>query len=198
MTKLETSELRKTLRNRRQQLSPHQQKTHSKQACQFLIESDLLKNIRRIAVFLSQDGELETKNLIKQLWKTPGLEVYLPALETLPDWHMGFSRYTPQSKLIPNQFNILEPDVELSNHIPGKELDLVIMPLVGFDNAGNRMGMGGGYYDRTFEFKHQQPQTKPLLVGWAHSCQRVDRLEKQPWDIPLNAIVTESEIVNWD
>ena len=197
MTTLAPPELRKTLRNRRQQLSTQQQKMHSQQACQALLSSNLLQGVKRIALFLSQDGELSTENLIDQLWLNPDLELYLPALETQPDWHMGFSPYTSKSKMIKNQFNIEEPDIATSEHLAGCEMDLVIMPLVGFDQNGNRMGMGGGYYDRTFEFKLQHPNRKPLLVGWAHSCQQVACLDKQVWDVPLNVIVTENGLLNW-
>lgn len=197
MTQLAQSALRKTLRNRRQQLSPLQQKTHSEQACQHLINAKLLDNVTRIAVFLSQDGELNTQALIQALWSKQNLEVYLPALETRPDWHMGFSLYTPDSRLKLNKFKIPEPDVKLSKHCSGDQMDLVIVPLVGFDPMGNRMGMGGGYYDRTFEFKLKKPNTNPLLVGWAHSCQKVERLDKQAWDVPLNAIVTENGLLTW-
>lgn len=198
MTQLDPSALRKTLRNLRQQLTQHQQKTHSEQACQLLIHASLLTDACKVAVFLSQDGELGTEELIQQLWKNSNTEVYLPALETSPNWHMGFSLYKPNSKLIPNKFNILEPDIPVSEHLSGNMMDLVIVPLVGFDKAGNRLGMGGGYYDRTFEFKHQQPNAKPLLVGWAHSCQHVEKLPNEAWDVPLNALVTEQEILYWN
>jgi len=198
MTTLDILELRKTLRKRRKQLTPQQQQTHSQQACQVLMDSNLLKNTKRIAVFLSQDGELETNRLIKTLWKMPNLDVYLPALDTQPDWHMGFSPYKPNTHLVNNQFNIPEPDVDLSEHITGDGLDLVIMPLVGFDQKGNRMGMGGGYYDKTFEFKLMQPNSLPLLIGWAHSCQQVANLNAQNWDVPLNGIVTENGLLRWN
>lgn len=197
MTQLDTSNLRKTLRQKRQSLTSEQQALHSEQACQHLMDFDGIKKAERIALFLSQDGELSTQKAIEQLWLLKGIEVYLPALETLPDWHMGFSLYTPDSKMVSNQFKILEPDVELSEHITGQDLDLVIMPLVGFDQQGNRMGMGGGYYDRTFEFKLNRPVKKPLLIGWAHSCQQVEKLPAEAWDVPLDGVVTENGLITW-
>ena len=197
MSKSDTSELRRTLRERRQQLSVQQQRDHAQQACQFLTESNLLKDVKRIAVFLTRDGELSTKHLIEKLWKQEGLEVYLPALETVPERCMSFSRYTPDTKLVLSRFNIPEPDVNFSEQLTGAELDLIITPLVGFDSEGNRIGMGGGYYDRTFAFKQLKPESKPLLVGWAHSCQAVEQLDKQPWDVPINAIITERGLVRW-
>lgn len=198
MNNLDTPELRKALRSRRRQLTPQQQQDHAHQACQFLMASDLLKGVKRIAVFLTRDGELSTKHLIDQLWEREDLEVYLPALETVPELCMHFARYTPSTKLMLSRFNIPEPDISPSEQLMGSELDLIITPLVGFDLAGNRLGMGGGYYDRTFAFKQHHPTSKPLLVGWAHSCQAVERLDKQPWDIPLNAIVTEEGLSHWN
>ena len=189
--------LRKTLRNRRQKLSPLEQQVHAEHACQHLINANLLDNVRRIAVFLSQDGELNTQVLIKKLWNMPNVETYLPVLETRPEWHMGFASYKPNSKLSLNKFNIPEPDVKLNEHFSGDQMDLVIVPLVGFDRTGNRMGMGGGYYDRTFEFKLQKPNTKPLLVGWAHYCQQVEQIEREVWDVSLDAIVTEKGLLTW-
>jgi len=190
-------QLRKTLRARRQQLTSNQQQLHSKQACQQLLASALLNQSKKIAVFISQDGELSTNRLIEHLWQTPNLEVYLPAVETRPNLHMGFSRYTPNTTMRLNSFGIPEPDFPIEHHLSGQQMDLVIMPLVGFDSHGNRLGMGGGFYDRTFAFKLEQPQLKPLLIGWAHSCQQVDTLEKQTWDVPLNALVTERGVLTW-
>ena len=110
MTALDIPTLRKALRNRRKQLTPQQQQAHAKQACQAFIDSQLLmevkRNVKRIGVFLSQDGELDTQALIDVLWKTPNIEVYLPVLNTQPDWPMGFLAFTAHSKMIKNRFNI--------------------------------------------------------------------------------------------
>ncbi|WP_178861009.1 5-formyltetrahydrofolate cyclo-ligase [Thiomicrorhabdus cannonii] len=209
MTDFQSSgDLRKQLRQARKALTAQQQTQHAAQACQHLLAElpQLLPSTPtassppiKVSVFLSQDGELGTEPLIKALWQQPQLELYLPALETLPDWHMGFSRYTPATpmKRNPLAFNIPEPDCALQEHLSGEQMDIVIMPLVGFDKQGNRMGMGGGYYDRTFAFKLKHPDARPLLIGWAHSCQQVEQLENQPWDVPLDAIVSEKGLLNF-
>jgi 5-formyltetrahydrofolate cyclo-ligase len=69
------------------------------------------------------------------------------------------------------------------------------MPLVGFDRLGNRMGMGGGYYDRTLAFMSEHHSGKPKLVGLAHSSQEVELISQQSWDIPLHVIATDREII---
>lgn len=214
MTDLQSnSDLRKQLRQTRKALSSQQQIEHATCACHHLLthlpeffpSESLLPNASnanapiKISAFLSQDGELGTQPLIAALWQQAHLQVYLPALETQPDWHMGFSRYTPESPMKPNPlaFGIPEPDEPIHAHLHGAQLDIVIMPLVGFDAHGHRLGMGGGYYDRTFAFKHQKPNARPKLIGWAHSCQQVPQLQAQPWDVPLDAIVTEKGLIRF-
>lgn len=188
--------LRKSLRQQRQKLSWQQQKQHETLACQHLLSSPYLEKAKKVAVFLSQDGELGTRSVIEALWQQSQIELYLPALETQPNWHMGFSPYRKDSKMQNNRFNIPEPDVSFEQHQSGEEMDLVLMPLVGFDLKGNRLGMGGGFYDRTFEFKLKKPQLKkPLLIGWAHACQQVEQLPNEPWDVPLDAIITENGLI---
>lgn len=190
------TQLRKSIRQQRRNLSPETQTKHAQQACLNLKESGLLKKVKRVAVFLSQDGELDTTPLIKWLWTLPDIELYLPALETQPDWHMGFSKYQPDTELLPNRFNIPEPNVPTNQHLTGEEMDLVIVPLVAFDKNGNRMGMGGGYYDRTFAFKLNAGEHKrtTTLIGWAHQLQQVAHLESEAWDVPLEFTVTEQAL----
>ncbi len=197
---LNPTTLRKELRQRRKQLTPEQQIQHGQQALVHLQGFLATKNSAeqppkslKIALFLSQDGELDTELAIQHLWRSTQHIVHLPVLETKPDWHMAFVEYQPNSQMIDNQFGIAEPSAPFDKHLPGQQLDIVLMPLVGFDGQGNRMGMGGGYYDRSFEFKRHQenPHSKTLLIGWAHSCQQVTQLPNEPWDVPLDGIITE-------
>ena len=75
-----------------------------------------------------------------------------------------------------------------------RQLDVVIAPLVAFDESLNRLGMGGGYYDRTFAFrKRARVLRRPVLIGVAYSFQRVDRLQPENWDVPLDVVITEKE-----
>ena len=92
-----------------------------------------------------------------------------------------------------NKYGIREP--ESPTLVDANCLDVVLMPLVGFDRTGNRIGMGGGFYDRTFQFLSGRKKTKPLLIGLAYSIQEVANIPNRPWDIPLNFIATENEII---
>lgn len=197
MTVLPPNLLRKQLRLQRQSLSSTQQQKHAKRAQShlkhFLASTalSLSKKNLNIAFFLAQDGELSTDLAIQSLWQSTPHKLFLPILKTNPKGYMAFAHYTATTPMKKNKFSILEPDISQSKWLSGQELDIVITPLVGFDASGNRMGMGGGYYDRTFQFKQQSSKIPPLLIGWAHSCQKVEQLIVNSWDIPLNGIITE-------
>jgi 5-formyltetrahydrofolate cyclo-ligase len=104
---------------------------------------------------------------------------------------LTFREVRPGSNLIRNDFGLLEP--ETGAEIDRRRLDLVLTPLVAYDAERRRIGMGGGYYDRTFAFlKNRTLMFKPKLVGLAFNCQRVKKIAENPWDIPLYRIVTES------
>ncbi|VAW45500.1 5-formyltetrahydrofolate cyclo-ligase [hydrothermal vent metagenome] len=207
MTDLLNSDLlRKKLRLQRQSLSDAQQLHHAQQAKQYLhdflihFQNSTAQKTLNIAFFLAQDGEMPTAQAIEMLWQSSPYTLFLPILKSTPhDGHMVFAEYTPNSPMKPNQFGILEPSLNHPLPITGKELDIVLTPLVGFDSSGNRMGMGGGYYDRTFQFKQQSSKiSSPRLIGWAHSCQQVTQLPTNFWDIPLNGVITEMGLMNFN
>ena len=192
-------QVRQQLRLKRNELTKEQQINHSQQALSNLKNWLKINTTKpsKIALFLAQDGELDTQECIEYLWQNSEHEIYLPTLETQPELHMGFGLYRKESKMKQNQFGIFEPDLPYEQHLNGDQLDVVIMPLVGFDKDGNRLGMGGGYYDRSFQFKHSKPSELPKLIGWAHQCQQHEKLPIQPWDVPLDGLITEKQIINW-
>ena len=97
--------------------------------------------------------------------------------------------------MIRNRFGIPEPDVRGGGLIAARDLDLVIVPLLGFDKACNRIGMGGGYYDRSFAFARRLEHiSAPFMLGFAHEAQRVESLQVRPWDIPLDAVATQRRL----
>lgn len=188
-------EFRSFIRHKRNQLPSDVQF----QASQDLIErfSSLpeMQTSQHIALYLSTDGELDTQPLIEWLW-TQGKSIYLPVLHPFSAGHLLFLHYSQQSEMVYNKFRILEPKLDKTQICPVKELDLICTPLVGFDSYGHRLGMGGGYYDRTLEpwFNTGIGATP---VGLAHDCQHVDQLPVEKWDIPLPKIVTPSKVWQW-
>ena len=148
---------------------------------------------QRIAVYLDSDGELATANIIKRLLKMKK-QVFLPVLFPFAKNKLWFFPYTKETRLIKNRFDIEEPKF-YRRRITTSSLNLIFMPLVGFDEQGNRIGMGGGYYDRTLSRCKTQTQSKlPILVGLAHELQKVNNIEKRSWDIPLDALLTDKKI----
>lgn len=147
-----------------------------------------------VALFLSFDGELDTQPLIDLLWRS-GKKVYLPVLHPFSPGNLLFLNYHPASELLINRLKIQEPKLDVRDVLPLSELDVLITPLVAFDVNGQRLGMGGGFYDRTLQ-NWQQYGLHP--VGYAHDCQQVEQLPVEKWDIPLPAVVTPSKVWRWE
>lgn len=143
-----------------------------------------------IAAYLPNDGEISPIPLLHAAQRS-GKTIYLPLLA---GQSLQFVRFSPGvTPLHRNRLGILEPYPRQRDLIAPERLDLVLLPLVAFDVDGNRLGMGGGFYDRTFAFKkHRAPSTRPLLVGTAHQLQKsADSLAANRWDIPMDAIATD-------
>ncbi|WP_110457402.1 5-formyltetrahydrofolate cyclo-ligase [Shewanella algidipiscicola] len=185
--------LRAQVRAARKALSIEQQNQFANQACQRAIQLITERGVKRLALYLANDGELDTQPLIDALWQR-GIEVYLPRLHPFSPGNLIFLAYRVDSPLIKNRLGILEPKLAITQMRLPHQLDMVITPLVAFDANGNRMGMGGGYYDRTLAY--WPLMGKPLPVGYAHDCQQVSHLPCEHWDVPLPMIITPTRIVN--
>jgi 5-formyltetrahydrofolate cyclo-ligase len=130
--------------------------------------------------------------LMERLWSL-GKTLYLPILVPFSDRRLWFSAYKRGDPLIVNRFGILEPERHHYRRIRPAALDLVLTPLVAFDPMGHRLGMGGGYYDRSFAFLNTRRHwRKPRLLGLAYEFQRHPLLEAEAWDVPLDAVATEA------
>lgn len=186
-----SQEMRRALRTQRQALDVRQQKLASDRLKERLARLPAFRTSRRVACYLPNDGEIDPTPLIVQLWAM-GKSCYLPVLSRLSRDRLWFALFLPDTPLINNRFGIPEPDVVPRSWVRALELDLILMPLVGFDADGNRLGMGGGFYDRSLDFlRRRRYWHKPRLIGIAHDFQRVERLTPQPWDIPMQYIVTD-------
>lgn len=118
-----------------------------------------------------------------------GLVYCLPVL--CEDDVLRFAPWRAGDTLVANRFGIPEPDVARSSLLSATELALAVVPLVAFDADCHRIGMGGGWYDRTFAARVGNPGP-PLLVGAAYEIQRVPRIDPAPWDVRLDAVCTEA------
>ncbi len=149
-----------------------------------------------IATFLSCGGEIRTKSLIEAMWAC-NINVYLPVLHPFSKGHLLFLHYSQKSAMRPNKYGILEPVLDVRRVLPPKQLDVIFTPLVAFDELGNRLGMGGGYYDRTLNAlksanESHAPRPNPKIVGLAHDCQQADTIPIESWDMPLDELITPS------
>ncbi|WP_434524109.1 5-formyltetrahydrofolate cyclo-ligase [Photorhabdus asymbiotica] len=185
--------LRKQMRQKRRELSPEQQSLFAKQVAERAINHPKIRQANNIALFLSFDGEINTHPLINLLWQQ-NKQIYLPVLHPFSRHHLLFLHYQPNTKLVRNRFNIEEPSLNVQQVLPLFELDIMMIPLVAFDHTGQRLGMGGGFYDRTLS-QWQQKNFYP--IGLAHNCQLVDSLPSAKWDIPLPEIITPEKNWQW-
>lgn len=179
--------LRQQLRQARRNLTPAQQALASQSLVKQLSGKSCFLTAQRLAIYLPADGEINTQPLINLAWQM-NKQVYLPRLNPLNKGYLDFLLYQANQPLATNKFGLAEPAFSQYQLIHPENLDIIFLPLVGFDAANNRLGMGGGYYDRSLA-KLKNSYRKPKLIGLAHRCQQVAELTPQPWDIPLDELV---------
>jgi 5-formyltetrahydrofolate cyclo-ligase len=188
---LSRAQLRRRLRQQRRALDRQAQRKAAHGLHRQLAQHPLFRRARHIALYLPNDGEIDPRPLLRAAQRR-GKATYLPVLSPWPRSKMVFQRITAGETLRPNRFGIAEPR---RNHARQRKiwaLDLILLPLVGFDCHGGRLGMGGGFYDRSLAYRKMRKNWhKPTLLGLAHECQQVDRLAMASWDMPLQATVTD-------
>jgi 5-formyltetrahydrofolate cyclo-ligase len=183
--------LRQQLRKHRAKLTLSDQAIASKKITAHIIQSPLFQQSQHIAAYIAINHEINPQTIIKRIWQE-GKHCYLPVLQEKKIIFSTFQRNTPLKK---NRFNIPEPPLVLESTLDPWNLDLVLVPLLGFTNQGGRLGMGGGFYDKTFSFLLASPRpTKPCLIGLAYEWQKIESFDVSTWDVPLNAVVTEKRI----
>lgn len=187
------SQLRQQLRQARKALSPREQRQASRQLFRQLAQQPIFRRSRHIAFYLANDAEIDPAPLLRHAQRL-GKHCYLPVVNGWPHGFMRFQRLYPGQRWKTNRFGIREPRPQRSRQVPVWRLNLVLMPLVGFDQHGNRLGMGGGFYDRALAYRQRRQQWPgPCLLGMAHRCQKVAQLPAASWDIPLDGIVSDAE-----
>jgi 5-formyltetrahydrofolate cyclo-ligase len=139
-----------------------------------------------VAGYWAMDGEMALHAW--QLRLPPAVAYCLPVLHD--DGQLRFAPWRPGAPLATNRFGIPEPAVANDALLRPEAMDLVVVPLVAFDAGCHRLGMGGGWYDRSFAFRRER-DAPPWLVGAAFALQQADALHPQSWDVPLDAVCTE-------
>ena len=188
MTPSDKKTLRQQMRARRRALSPAERAAAAERFAQAMWPRLQPPPRQRIAVYLAFDGELDLQPLINRLWAA-GKTVYLPVVTRLAPRRLWFREYRPDSPMRPNRFGIPEPLT--GPLLPSRLLDVVLLPLTAFDASGTRLGMGGGFYDRTFSARRYTGNSRPRLIGVGYRWQQVSTLVREPHDLPVQAIVTD-------
>ncbi len=187
--------LRSSLREKRQELSPEQQKTAAGSLFGMLRNQNFFRVAQRIAFYQVAGGEIDPRMLL-DLALSEGKSCFLPIIQQDNPEFVSFAPYDANTELVPNKWGIAEPST--SEVISPTNFDVVFVPLVGFSKDCFRLGMGKGFYDRTFSFKIFNRRSSPMLVGLAHESQLVDSFPLESWDVRLDAVATERHIYRPD
>lgn len=188
------NQLRRSIIQKRALLTDSEITHASNKIALHLAKSLLFLQSERIAFYFANKGEVDSTPLFIKALKMYK-ECFFPVLHPIKHNKLWFARYKPGDRLKKNTYGILEPEPEFTQLIEPLSLDLVITPLVAFDPDGHRLGMGGGFYDRTFAFRKESLRAKPFLLGLAYDFQRVDSLDHRSWDVSLNGVVTEEGLI---
>lgn len=189
--------LRESIKTRREQLSPMECMSWSENIAARCLTLPAFATSEHIAIYIAHRQEVDPTLILAAAWKMEK-KVYLPVLAEDAK-HLYFVAYTPDTVLQQNRYGIYEPHYNPEERIGADHLDLVITPLVAFDKACHRVGMGAGFYDRSFYFLNQDPRpNKPIMIGLAYDFQEENDLTHQPWDVNLNFIVTQSAVYSLD
>lgn len=181
--------LRQQMRQQRRRLSKHEQSVAAKLLARQIQSHPLFLRSKSIAIYLANDGEIDPAQIVKLAWRQRK-HCFLPVLHPIRHNRLWFFSYTQKTRLRQNIFDIAEPALRNTVRRPPWSISLIFMPLVAFDKQGGRLGMGGGFYDRTFAFAKDGSRTV-RLCGLAHDFQCTAALPIETWDIPLDGIFTE-------
>lgn len=189
LTACSRTELRRQMRAKRLALSPAEQQHAAEQLISPALALIERYQAQHLAFYLPFNGEISPLPLMEKL-RSLGKSIYLPVLHPFSPNQLLFFRFERQADLVRNAFGIEEPKLDIQKLLPVDELEMIFVPLVACDPLGNRLGMGGGFYDRTLA---QSPHL--ISVGLAHRCQQVEQLPLESWDEPLTHLLIGEPIV---
>ena len=184
--------LRREMRHKRNALCPARQSAAAAGLLDQLLSLAVFNSAGVIAMYVANDGEIDPARVMQ--WCRENAKIPTVPIVQRDSEPLVFAQVTGRTRFRKNKFGIHEPDIAQCRVFTAQQLDLALLPLVAFDRTGNRLGMGGGFYDRTFEFLAGTDGSGPELIGIAHEMQKVQRFDAEPWDIPLSAVVTDQQV----
>lgn len=185
---------RQTMRNKRRAITPETRQLFHTRITKRMINQPVFVKARRIAAYQAVDGECDPQMIIAHANRL-GREIYLPVLVATRRPKLLFARYTEDTPMLKNRFGILEPQAPREQLRTAREMDIIITPLVAFDEQLNRVGMGGGFYDSTLSFHRIRQHWKhPRLIAIAYECQKIAITNNNRWDVPMDMIITEQAL----
>ena len=183
------SQYRQRLLTQRRALNSDQMQRAARRVAIRVWRLPVLARSRRLALYLPVSGELDCTPVISAAWRR-GREVFLTVMAGT---ELRFAPVAPDSQLLGNRFGIPEPACSADEWRSAREMDVIFAPLVGFDTNGYRLGMGGGYYDRTLAFLALRANfRRPHFIGLAYAFQQISAVPHQKHDVQLEAVVTDA------
>lgn len=188
------ADIRQLIRHKRQHLDQNTQNQQANLLAEKLKAHVKIADAKSVAIYLSNDGELNTQHFINNCWQR-NVKTYLPVIHPFSKGHLLFLHYHQHTLMKENKYGIAEPKLNVLDVLPVTKIDIIFTPLVAFDSSGARLGMGGGYYDRTLAswFAQKDVSQKPYPIGLAHDFQQVAKVPTEPWDIPIPEIITPNK-----
>jgi 5-formyltetrahydrofolate cyclo-ligase len=180
--------MRRELRARRRAIPAPARIASAEHLAQRLLSLPFAPEAGHVAGYWAMDGEIALH--VWQLRLPKACTYCLPVLHE--DGRLRFAPWRPGDALVSNRHGIPEPDVPEGALLTAEAMQFVVAPLVGFDANGHRLGMGGGWYDRSFAFRRTQP-APPWLVGAAFAVQQVESVMPEDWDMPLDALCSDTD-----
>lgn len=175
--------LRQLLRQQRQTLSTTDRDAAATMIARHALALPQWERLSSVAIYLANDGEADPLPLARRALEQ-GKQLFLPVIQA--DSSLRFARWEPGESLIKNKFGIGEPADHIQR-VTAASMDLICMPLVGWSSDGTRLGMGGGFYDRTLTCA-----SDTVRLGLGYNCQQNDDIPREQWDISLHWVATES------
>jgi 5-formyltetrahydrofolate cyclo-ligase len=191
--RLEKKRLREHYKAQRLQATPQQRMQAAESVAQQLLALPEWSSARYVAGYWATQGELPLHSVqmrlqAPQIWCLPLVQA---------DRTLKFSPWRAGDPLGSNEYGIPEPDVSPTSTLDAADMSIILMPLLAYTQSGARLGMGGGYYDRSFAFRHAQP-APPLLIGIGYANQEAPSLPNDDWDIKLDMLVNDNELIRFD